>query len=409
MTKGSARVSHKANGVVSSDGATGPLAATPRLMRAMNERLLLEHVHNAGSASRPDLARSSGLSKPTVATALATLERDGLVQIAGRRGGVRGPAAVLYEIRPEAGYVLGLDVGRQYVRGAIADITGSIRARSSRAVRLTSARHRLAELERLGKELAGTAGISLGDITQTVIGSPGVYDSRRGALTMARNLPGWEHPEVVADLQEVFGKATVVENDVDVAALAERDHGYGQDVGTFCVVWVGTGIGMGLVIEGQLHRGAHGAAGEIAFLPVGDRGVSAREARHHGQLEAVASAAAVVREARSVGLGGPLSARRVFTAAAKGDSRALSVVRREAHHVARAVTAVMAVVDPELVILGGGIGQAPGFAEAVIEELRSLAPFVPELRASALGDDAVVFGCVSSGMDRAWRRVLERA
>ncbi|HLX78138.1 MAG TPA: ROK family protein, partial [Acidimicrobiales bacterium] len=96
-------------------------------------------------------------------------------------------------------------------------------------------------------------------------------------------------------------------------------------------------------------------------------------------------------------------------AAAKGDSRALSVVRREAHHVARAVTAVMAVVDPELVILGGGIGQAPGFAEAVIEELRSLAPFVPELRASALGDDAVVFGCVSSGMDRAWRRVLERA
>jgi predicted NBD/HSP70 family sugar kinase len=409
MTGHAARNLHEGDTFASGNGTMGAVAATPRLMRAMNERLLLEHLNMDGSVSRPDLARRSGLSKPTVATALANLERDGLVQVAGRRGGVRGPAAVLYEIRPEAGYVLGLDVGRQYVRGALADITGTVQARRSRAVRMTSARHRLAQLEGLGNELVAAAGVELGDITQTVIGSPGVYDPRRGALTMARNLPGWEDPEVVADLQKVFGEATVVENDVDAAALAERDHGYGQDVGTFCVVWVGTGIGMGLVIDGQLHRGAHGAAGEIAFLPVADHGMNAREARHHGQLEAVASAAAVVREARLIGLSGPLSARRVFSAAANGDARALAVVRREANHVARAVTSVMAVVDPELVILGGGIGQAPGFAEAVIDELKTLAPFVPELRASALGDDAVVEGCVASARERAWRRVLERA
>ena len=174
MTGHAARNLHEGDTFASGNGTMGAVAATPRLMRAMNERLLLEHLNMDGSVSRPDLARRSGLSKPTVATALANLERDGLVQVAGRRGGVRGPAAVLYEIRPEAGYVLGLDVGRQYVRGALADITGTVQARRSRAVRMTSARHRLAQLEGLGNELVAAAGVELGDITQTVIGSPGV-------------------------------------------------------------------------------------------------------------------------------------------------------------------------------------------------------------------------------------------
>jgi predicted NBD/HSP70 family sugar kinase len=391
------------------DGTPESVAATPRLMRAMNERLLLAQLHRAGPASRPDLAERSGLSKPTVATALANLELDGLVRVAGRRTGMRGPAAVLFEIRPDSNFVLGLDVGRNYVRGAIADITGFVLARESRAVRLTSARNRLDALKRVAGELATSAGISLSDVAQTVVGSPGVYDERRAALTMARNLPGWEHPEIVADLAGIFGESTLLENDVDLAALAEQTQGAGKDVNTFCVVWVGTGIGMGLVIDGQLHRGAHGAAGEIAFLPVAETSLTRRGVREHGELEAVASAAAVVRAAKEIGMGNPVSARRVFAAAADGDRRSIGIVRREARYVARAVASVVAVVDPELVILGGGIGGAPGFADAVSAELRAISPIVPELRASALGDDAVVDGAVASAVEHAWRRVLSRA
>lgn len=377
-------------------------------MRAMNERLLLTRLHRDGPASRPDLAQRSGLSKPTVATALANLEHDGLVQVAGRRTGVRGPAAILYEVRPDAGFVLGLDVGRNYVRGAIADITGRVLARRSRAVRLTSARNRLDALRRLAGELAESEGIGMNDVVQTVVGSPGVYDERRAALTMARNLPGWEEPEVVADLAGIFGETTVVENDVDLAALAERDRGVGRDVGTFCVVWVGTGIGMGLVIDGRLHRGAHGAAGEIAYLPVAESGTARRGVRGHGELEVVASAAAVVRSARESGIAAPLSARRVFAAASDGDRRAMNVVRRESRYVARAVTSVISVVDPELIVLAGGIGRAPGFLDAVAGELRTLSPILPELRVSALGDDAVVDGAIASAIERAWEHVLTR-
>ena len=105
--------------------AVSQRAARPQLIRVMNEQLLLEQVRQDGPLSRAELARISGLSKPTVALALANLEHDGLVRVAGHRTGVRGPAAVLYEVRPEAGYVLGLDIGREFVRGALADLSGA--------------------------------------------------------------------------------------------------------------------------------------------------------------------------------------------------------------------------------------------------------------------------------------------
>jgi predicted NBD/HSP70 family sugar kinase len=225
---------------------------------------------------------------------------------------------------------------------------------------------------------------------------------------MAANVPGWENPKVLVDLERSLGPTTIVENDIDLAALAERDMGHGRNVRSFCFVSVGTGIGMGLVIEGRLHRGAHGAAGEIAYLPIGDLEVAPAEARRHGLLEAAASASAVVKAAKSRGMRAPASARQVFAAAAGGAKTATAVVEREASLIAQAVSSVVAVVDPELVVLGGGIGQAPGFAEAVAGELVNWVPFVPDVKVSALGNEAVVDGSLVLGLERAWQRLLDR-
>jgi predicted NBD/HSP70 family sugar kinase len=390
------------------DGRDGSVAARPQLIRALNEQLLLQHVRRAAPLSRPDLARLSGLSKPTVTLALAGLERDGLVQAAGHRTGVRGPAAVLYELRPEAAFVLALDVGREYIRGAVADLGGGVRAKLSRRASTASARARVGELAALAEELKRAAGLRRSRaVLQTVVGSPGVVDPSRGALRMASNLPGWERPLVVTELRRLLGPATVIENDVDLAALAERDHGHGRGAATFAFVSVGTGIGMGLVIDGKLHRGAHGAAGEIAYLPLSSgRGVDAGEARHRGALEAAAASSAVVRAARAQGLDGHLSARRVFAAATAGDARARAVVANEAVLVAKALATIVAVVDPELIVLGGGIGGAPGFAADVATRLERLSPLVPEIRVTALGEDAVVQGCLAAGAELAWVRIL---
>jgi predicted NBD/HSP70 family sugar kinase len=195
----------------------------------------------------------------------------------------------------------------------------------------------------------------------------------------------------------------MIENDVDAAALAERAHGHGRDADSFAFVSVGTGIGMGLVLGGRLHRGAHGAAGEIGYLPLGTgAGTDVKDARKRGSLEAAASAAGIVRAARRAGITRPGSARKVFAAAADGDDRAARVVADEAALVAQAICSVVAVTDPELIVLGGGVGQAVGFLDAVRRELQALAPVQPELRVSALGADAVVDGCLAAGIERAW-------
>jgi predicted NBD/HSP70 family sugar kinase len=381
-------------------------AARPQLIRELNEQLLLSHIRQHGPCSRADLARLSGLSKPTVSLALTNVEGSGLVRIAGQRTGVPGRSARLYEIRPDAGFVLGLDIGQQYLRGALADLTGEIRAKASARARARPA-GRVAELIRLADALCADAGLDRGAITQTVIGSPGVYDPRRNAMALTGQLSGWSRPAVLAGLREAFGLNLVVENDVDAAALAEQAHGHGREFASFAFVWIGTGIGMGLVLDGRLHRGVHGVAGEIAFMPISEGpGADPGDVRKRGALESAASAQAVVRAARRAGMRGPVSARRVFAAAAKGDERSAAVVAQEARLVAKAVCSVVTVVDPELVVLGGGIGQAPGFAAAVTDELRLLAPVLPEVRVSALGTDAVVDGCLASGTELAWKQLL---
>jgi predicted NBD/HSP70 family sugar kinase len=381
-------------------------AARPQLLRALNEQLLLQHIRQVGPCSRAELARLSGLSKPTVSLALANVERSGLVREAGQRTGVPGRSAVLYEIRPDAGYVLGLDIGREYLRGALADLTGTVIGRTSRRSSTASVSGRVGELITLADELCGGAGLVRAEVTQTVIGSPGVYDPRRNTIALAGGLAGLSKPSVLKQLRAAFGDQLVLENDADAASLAEREHGHGRDVGTFAFVSIGTGIGMGLVINGQLHRGVHGVAGEIAYMPMtGGQGGDTEDARRRGALEASGSAAAVVRAARRAGMRGAVTARRVFEAAAAGDASAAAVVAAEAELVARAVCTIVTVIDPELVVLGGGIGRAPGFAAAVTSELERLAPAMPEVRVSALGTEAVVDGCLASGAGLAWQRL----
>jgi predicted NBD/HSP70 family sugar kinase len=453
----------------------GLSAARPPLIRAMNEQLLLEHIRTAGPYSRAELARVSGLSKPTVSLALANLERAGLLRLAGQRTGVPGRSALLYEVRPDAGFVLGLDIGLRYLRGAVADLAGEVRARLSRAVSATTVPGRVAELVRLADDLCAQAGISRASVTQTVVGSPGVYDPQRNLMALTGGLPGWDRPEALAELREAFGPALAIENDVDAAALAERALGHGRDVDNFAFVHVGTGIGMGLVLGGRLHRGVHGVAGEIAFMPLGDgagdtapwlgppglgppglgpphdgagedhgdagadfgggldtgsdagfgidgypgtsgfgsgvdhgfdKGVDPEEERRRGTLEIAAAADGIVRAARRAGISGPVSARSVFEAAASGDPRAVAVVAAEARLVASAICCVITVIDPSLIVLGGGIGQAPGFADAVTLALAATAPVLPEVKVSALGTEVVVDGCLAEGASLAWTQLI---
>ncbi|TCO50310.1 putative NBD/HSP70 family sugar kinase [Kribbella antiqua] len=389
--------------------AGGASAARPQLIRAINEQVLLDHIRRSGPVSRTELASLTGLSKPTVFAALGTIERAGLVHATGQRTGVPGPAAILYGVRPEAGFVLALDVGHEFLRGAVADLAGTTRSRLSVRTKAANAMGRVQELADLAAKLLTEAGIEASQLTQTVIGSPGVYDPKRDTLTLTGRLSGWDSPAVLPALRERFGSSLMIENDVDAAALAERVHGHGQEVDSFAFVSVGTGIGMGLVLDGKLRHGAHGVAGEISYLPFAEgSGSDVRDARKRGNFDASASAAAVVRAAKRAGVRRASTAEKVFAAAARGDAIAAAVVAEEALMVAKVVCTVITVVDPELIVLGGGIGQAPGFLEAVIDQVRVLAPVLPDIKATELGTDTVVAGCLAAGLDQAWQHLISR-
>jgi predicted NBD/HSP70 family sugar kinase len=229
-----------------------------------------------------------------------------------------------------------------------------------------------------------------------------VYDRRADSLFLSGALEGWDHPQLLPDLRAAFGETLMIENDIEAAALAEQAHGHGRDVDAFAFVSIGTGIGMGLVLDGRLRRGAHGAAGEIAYLPLETEIADAADVRRRGGLEAAASAAGIVHAAKYAGMTRATSARQVFDAASRGDPRARQVVAAEAALVARALCSIIAVVDPDLIVLGGGVGKADGFVDAVRAELAVRAPVATEVRVSALGVDSVVDGCLASGLDSAW-------
>ena len=375
----------------------------PRLLRAINERAVLERLRSTGPASRTELATSTGLSKPTVGQALTNLERAGLVRPAGQRTGERGRSALLYEPDPTAGYVLGIDVGRAWVRVAVADLAGDVVARRDERSRARSGTALVGVVHELAHHVVADAGIRWPAVVHTVVGSPGVLDPITGRLRFAPNLPGWGRPGLVDDLRAALTPSLVVDNDVNLAALGERAYGRGRSVADFVYLSIGTGIGMGIVVGGELYRGAAGAAGEVAFLPLADGGLGApRRPGRAGAVEEAAAAGGLVRTAREKGMGGTLTAERIFKAAKDGDATAVATVEAEAERLAVVVAAVAAILDPQLVVLGGGIGaNADMMVPRLDRAVAALTPLCPPIVLSELGHDAIVLGAIATALDRA--------
>lgn len=375
---------------------------TPRLLRAMNERGLLEYLRLHGPLSRAQLARETGLSKPTVSLALANLERAGLVRPVGQTSSESaGRQAILYELDPTAGYVVGVDIGRSWVRVALADLAGVIISRAKEENLANDAASLVAMATELAHRTVADAGLDWSRVVHTVIGTPGVLDAPGGRVLFASNLPGWGRSGLVEMLREAFGSSLTIDNDANLAALGEQGFGCGKQARTFVFLTVGTGIGIGIILDGSLYRGAHGASGEIGFLPLSTQdmpGLSA-DASQRGMLEDVASADGIVRSAQHLKMPAPLSARRIFDATRDGNVKALTVVEREGQYLALAIAAVMAILDPEMVILGGGIGRNLDLLRAPIEHrLEEITPLRTRLVASELGDEAVLLGTIATAL-----------
>ncbi|MFD7132593.1 ROK family transcriptional regulator [Streptomyces sp. NPDC059894] len=415
------------------------MPASPSTARVINDRLALRLMQDRGPLTAGQLKQLTGLSRPTVADLVERLTASGLIEVVGEAGEQRrGPNARLYGIAADRAHLAALDVRTESVAVLVSDLVGRVRAEASVPIGGDTGTGPAVEqavtlVERAGKE-AGA------DRLHTVgIGAPGLIDPASGELRDSGGLPAW-HRRLVAALQERLPEARVsVENETNLAALAEQREGAARDRDTFVLLWLGHGTGAAVVLDGTLRRGASGGTGEIGFLPVPGTGGLPSATGCEGGFHSLAGSAAIVALAGEHGLetraegGGPAGAALVRAALRAVDeahgggadpahARAAAPggggtrpapppaeTAREAHARAAAgfldaladrlavgAASVVAVLDPGCVVLGGEIGQAGGQALAgrVEERLRRMTPLPTQVRPSGLGGGAVLRGAL---------------
>ncbi|MGW4323508.1 ROK family transcriptional regulator [Streptomyces sp. NPDC004684] len=380
-----------------------PAPASPSTARAINDRLALRLLQQEGPLTAGQLKQLTGLSRPTVADLVERLTVSGLITVVGESGEQRrGPNARLYGIVADRAHLAALDVRTESVTVTVTDLLGRELAEASAPVggdtgTGVAVEQSVTLVERAAKEGGAER------LHTVAIGAPGLIDPVTGELRDSTGLPEW-HRRLVAALQERLPRAAViVENETNLAALAEQRDGAARGRDTFVLLWLGHGTGAAVVLDGALRRGASGGTGEIGFLPVPGTGGLPSATDCTGGFHSLAGAAAVTELARAHGLTGASAAELVRRAAAADTARAASFLDDLADRVALGAASVVAVLDPGCVVLGGEVGQAGGevLAGRVADRVRRMSPLPLEVRPGALGGGAVLRGALITARDRA--------
>ena len=347
---------------------TVPRRATAPLLKDLNERTVLDAIRGGAPISRAEISRRAGISKPTVSLALQSLLSTGLVRETSRDPGGPSYGALFFEPVDEAALVLGVDVGARFLRGALCDLGGAVRARHDVELSVADAGTVLAAVTGLRDTLVRAAGLSGDLIDGAIVGVPGVVNPATRRLELAANVPGLEGTAFGEELEDQLGLPVHIDNDINLAALGEQWRGVAHGIDDFAFLSVGTGLGLDV-------DPCATAVSELAR-----------------RLAAGATTALVA----------PYDVRDIFAAARTGDPVAQAVVEEEARRIALHIAPLCAVTDIALVVLGGGLG-ANG--DLLLTPVRSLladwVPYPPRVEVSALGEAAVLTGALSVGVGRA--------
>ncbi|MGW4380496.1 ROK family transcriptional regulator [Kitasatospora sp. NPDC004531] len=383
--------------------------ATPSTARAINDRLALDLLLERGPLTASDLRTLTGLSRPTVADLLERLQRGGLVAQAGESAALRrGPNARLYGLVADRAHLAGIDIRATGVSLVVADLTG----RTLGTATITAAGGDGDVLvERTVEALLATAAEAGARELHTVaVGAPGLVDPVSGALNNSGKLPEW-HAKLLAALRARPGTEVILENEVNLAGIAEHRIGAARGRKDFALIWLGHGVGASVVLEGRLRRGASGGTGEIGFLPVPGTSGLPDATRCDGGFHSLVSSAAICELAARHGLsaepdGPEPGAEAVVRLAVR--SGADDFLEELAARIALGASAICVVLDPGCVVLGGEIGQAGGaeLAARVERRLALLSPLATEVRAGTAGGGAVLAGAVLTAGDAVRRELF---
>ncbi|MGI9197025.1 MAG: ROK family protein [Candidatus Nanopelagicales bacterium] len=383
------------------------------ISRQLNEQAILDQLLTAGPVSRAALATTLGLSKPTVNAIVRDLEDMGMLRPTGQTQGSVGRSATLYGLNDQVGWVLAADVGGTKISFALSNMLGEIVAEATQATDGTSMQALLDQVVGVGGELTASRGLALADVRVACLGMPGIVDPETRMISHAPNLPLGDSPDFIARLARAMPGASVQAfNDVNLAAVGERWRGLAQRRESFAFLSIGTGVGMGLVINGELCEGFGGQAGEVGWLPIGGNPFDPSNLEH-GTLEECVSGSAITRrlmDALKKGVPTCLDPDSrpsdVFDAAEAGDSLAVGIAEEVARAVTLAVAAIAAVSGPELVVLGGGVGSHEWLASRTRKLLPQVTPLTPLVEVSSLGQRAALWGALSMALRQGRERML---
>ncbi|MGW7055779.1 ROK family transcriptional regulator [Streptomyces sp. NPDC054887] len=381
------------------------MPASPSTARAINDRFALKLLQDEGPLTAGQLKTLTGLSRPSVADLVERLQDAGLIAVVGEAGARRrGPNARLYGIVADRAHLAALDVRTQGVSVVVADLLGRTLAEATLPIdgdatgTEPAVERAVALLERTAREAGAARLHSVG------VGAPGLIDPATGELRRTAGLPAW-HRRLVDALQERLPATVLVENETNLAAVAEQRLGAARDRDTFVLLWLGHGVGAALVLDGKLRRGASGGAGEVGFLPVpGTVGLpSATDCGGGFHSLAGGAALAALAERHGIATAGDTSAAAGVRTAVAAGARGEPFLDALAGHLAVGAAAVTAVLDPGCVVLGGESGHAGGAALAarVAGRLAAISPLRTEVRAGELGDAAVLQGALLTAREAA--------
>ncbi len=389
--------------------------ASPTTARLINDRLALQLLQSEGPLTAGQLKALTGLSRPTVADLVERLQAAGLIAVVGESGAQRrGPNARLYGIVADRAHLVGLDLRTHSVTVAVADLLGRVRAEHTAPIGPddTPDAAVATALAAVDKALAAAGAEAPHTLA---VGAPGLVDPATGRLGGTDWISSW-HAALVGALRERTAAPVLLENEVNLAAIAERRDGAARDRDTFVLLWLGHGTGAAVVLDGALRRGASGGAGEIGFLPVPGTQALPSASGCDGGFHSLAGSAAICVLAAEHGIGpsaeaaadgGPLAdappAEALVRAAVAGGDAGAGFLDALAARIALGAAAVCAVLDPGCVVLGGEIGRAGGdpLADRVADRLTRLSPLRTDVRAGTVGGRAVLLGAVLAARDAA--------
>lgn len=389
----------------------------PAHLRQANSRTLLKLVRAHAPCSRADLARMSGLSAPTVAAAIADLESLGVVKMVGEGQSSGGRPPELLRFCAEHAYVAGADIGGTRLRMILADLDGKPVA------------HWKGKLDANEKDpdsicgliaqglqaMCDDAGVARNKVMHLTVGAPGITDVARGVVLSAPNLTDWTMVPLRELLEKELALEVVAENDTNLAAIGEHWHGAADGVDDFVFVAMGTGVGSGVFLRGQIHHGSAWSAGEIGYLGVPGMTREPMEMQRTGQLERAIGGEGIearwIAELDREGVKDPelrkLRASQIFDRAAENHPVAQSVLEYTAGILADAIGTVTLLFNPSLVVMGGGVGSHAALCSAT-EGILKLSDFPhPRVRCSVLGPEAQLHGAVAVSLSAVESKLLQ--